>query len=234
MLTANYRHRLRSDRRSSAHQSSNHNEFNTNGGTMKDRHEGSESYELDRDTVTHWAAHAAGLLHFGVTFDSISLGGDECFPIESLSTDDGTVTARIALMGMCVDLFNDLLEADVELPSETIVGGSIVGWREDLLSEGNGYRTDLLNVGGRIAAEVEWAFSFVLSNLDPIEQIADAIIDAEGRIEYRTLLDGFAGQTVEPSATSEDEAANTFAGHSSELELIDEAVREILKRSHHA
>jgi hypothetical protein len=205
---------------------------------MKDRHAGSEPHELDRDSVTHWAAHAAGLLHFGVTFDSISVGGDECLPIGSLSPDDGpddgTVTARVALMGICVDLFDNLLEADVELPSETIVGGSIVGWREDLLGEGNWYRTDLLNAGGRVAAEVEWAFSFVLSNLDLIEQIADAIIDAEGRVEYRALLDGFAGRTVEPSATSEDEAANTFAGHSRELELIDEAVRETLERSHHA
>ena len=184
--------------------------------------------------LTRWAAHVAGLLHFGVRFNSITVGGSECFPIESaVSSDDGAVTARVALMDMSVDLFSNLLEANDEHPAVTIVRGSIFGWREDVVGEVSWYRTDLLSACARVMAEAEWAFSFVLSNLDVIEQIEHVIIDVGGRVEYRSLFDSFAGRTVEPSRESEDEAANTFAGHSLELELIDEAIRDSLERSHH-
>ena len=210
--------------------SSHSDVVNNDGGIMTARDAGSEPQELDRDSVTHWAAHVAGLLHFGVTFDSITVGGDECFPIDSpVSSDDGAVTARVALMGMSVDLFSNLLEANDELPAVTIVRGSIFGWREDVVGEVSWYQTDLLSAGVRVMAEAEWAYSFVLSNLDVIEKIADAIVLAGDRVEYRSLFDSFAGRTVEPSRESEDEAANTFAGHSLELELVDEAIRDSLE-----
>lgn len=187
---------------------------------------------IDRSEARHGGAHAAGLLHAGIKFDAIIMGSDELCEIRQPAwTDDESVTARIALMGPATYLRREILKADKEMPKERIIPNILFTWKEDIPGPELGDSSDLVLTGGRVEAEIEYAYAFVVSNEALIELIADDFIAANGRLDYSAVARKYAGKTVEPKVMPTRDATYVFAGQLKPLRELDRSIKTYLAKN---
>jgi hypothetical protein len=183
-------------------------------------------HPIDFEAARHVAAHAIAHLHMGQSFHSVgahTAGWWEV--IDPIWATDPRANARVALVGPCRDLAVDLVE---ENGDSTLVGSWLETWRDDVASNPQGYRHDMVAASGAVADAASWALAFCRVNLEMIDELATTLTKEQAPVDYAAIVARFHGRThdIDPEALS---AANhDFVGQTRPLDRIDEAVADYL------
>lgn len=182
---------------------------------------------LDVREARHGAAHALAHIYFGQRFISVGPNAEGiCEIVKPVWGVDPATNARIALAGPCTDLAVDLVE-DGDDRDATILN-SLTTWREDVFSTEHVYFDDLMTAGGWMIDAAPWSLAFINVNQELIDEGAKMLIDSGRQVSYASFSAQFQGRAADVDTGSVEDAHLIFAGSLQSLELVEEAVAQIV------
>ena len=175
--------------------------------------------------AVHGAAHALAFLHFRIPFGSVGVDDEgHCKVFSPSRIMDEEIKAKVAMVGPCVNLAIDLIEASNKIQT---LANILFGWRDDVLGEGRGHFDDLIDTGSFIPDVTPWALAFVNENQALLELLATKLVKTSGVLAYSDCQIIGLRNVVGVSSAALEEADLTLAGNLHPLEQVADAIGQI-------